>query len=112
MRVKGSPFGTEFDPVNTEPVDRPQARPALAMPFRGRHKDILPVAVHVRMQGLPFRRSRTQAAGSRWNVQDANTIPVKMITDLTWCRFHFLRNNSIRNHLSVNLFVYRNGFRL
>ena len=26
--MKGSPFGTEFDPVNTEPVDRPQARPS------------------------------------------------------------------------------------
>ena len=29
------------DPVYTEPVNRPQARPVLVMPFRVRHKDIV-----------------------------------------------------------------------
>ena len=51
LRVNGSPCGTEFeleiiaDPVNSEPVDRPQASPA-------------PV-------GMQSRKSRSQAAGSR-----------------------------------------------
>ena len=40
-------FGTEIelkitaDPVNTEPVDRPQAIPVLVTPFQVRHKDIV-----------------------------------------------------------------------
>ena len=47
MSLKASPFGTEFklkitaDPVNTEPVDRAQARPVIVVPFRARHKDIV-----------------------------------------------------------------------
>ena len=47
MSVRGSPSVTECDMkitadhVNTEAVDRPQARPVPVMPFRVRHKDVL-----------------------------------------------------------------------
>ena len=46
MNVRRSPSGTDFelkisaDPVNTESVDRPQARPVLVMSFSVRHKEI------------------------------------------------------------------------
>ena len=67
-RVKGSPFGTEFDPVNTEPVDRPQARPALAMPFRGRHKDIVQFGTREDARGAV---PQEQDSGSRLTMKCA-----------------------------------------
>ena len=47
MNVRRSQSGTEFelkitaDRVNTEPIDKAQAKPMPVMPFRVRHKDIV-----------------------------------------------------------------------